>query len=70
MLRDVLEVADAMLSKHVKILSSAGYVSSGKTPSAGRSDARRITGLSLTGAGRSAFDAHVHALRKIAGPSS
>lgn len=68
-LRDALEVTDATLSKHVKILASAGYVASGKTPSAGRSDARRITWLSLTGAGRSAFDAHVRALRKIAGPS-
>jgi DNA-binding MarR family transcriptional regulator len=69
-LRDALEVADATLSKHVKILATAGYVSSGKAASSDRSDARQITWLSLTGAGRSAFDAHVRELRKIAGPSS
>lgn len=69
-LRDALEVSDATLSKHVKILASAGYVSSGKAASLERSDARQITWLSLTKAGKSAFDAHVHALQKIAGSFS
>lgn len=69
-LRDALEVSDATLSKHVKILTSAGYVFSGKAASSDRRDARQITWLSLTKAGQSAFDAHVHAFRKIAGPSS
>jgi DNA-binding MarR family transcriptional regulator len=66
-LRDALDVSDATLSKHLKVLAEAGYVSSSKTASAGRGDARRITWLSLTQAGRSAFDAHVRALQQIAG---
>lgn len=66
-LRDALEVSDATLSKHVKTLTSAGYVSSGKAASSNRHDARQITWLSLTRAGQSAFDAHVRALREIAG---
>ncbi len=69
-LRDTLNVSDATLSKHVKTLAAAGYVSSSKAASAGRGDARRITWLTLTAAGRSAFDAHVRALREIAGSSA
>lgn len=68
-LRDALDVSDATLSKHLKTLVAAGYVSSGKAASAGRGDARRITWLSLTRAGRSALDAHVRALQQIAGSS-
>ncbi|WP_166878800.1 transcriptional regulator [Salinibacterium sp. ZJ450] len=69
-LRDALNVSDATLSKHLKTLTAIGYVSSSKTASAGRGDARRITWLSLTRAGRSAFDAHVRALQQIAGSSA
>jgi DNA-binding MarR family transcriptional regulator len=66
-LRDTLNVSDATLSKHVKTLAAAGYVGISKAASAGRADARRVTWLSLTPAGRSAFDAHMRALRQIAG---
>src|SRR5690554_5118704 len=66
-LRDALNVSDATLSKHLKTLITTGYVSSSKASSAGRGDARRITWLSLTRAGRSAFDSHVRALQQIAG---
>ncbi|WP_157156807.1 transcriptional regulator [Diaminobutyricimonas sp. LJ205] len=66
-LRDALNVSDATLSKHLKTLAATGYVSSSKAASAGRGDARRITWLSLTPTGRSAFDAHVRALQQIAG---
>lgn len=66
-LRDTLNISDATLSKHLKTLATAGYVTSTKAASTGRGDARRITWLSLTDAGRAAFDAHVHALREIAG---
>lgn len=69
-LRDALNVSDATLSKHLKTLATAGYVSSSKVASTSRDDARRITWLSLTGAGRSAFDAHVRALQEIAGTST
>ena len=67
-LRDTLGVSDATLSKHVKTLGSAGYVASSKAASVERLDARRVTWLSLTPEGRSAFDAHVRALQEIAGP--
>ncbi|MET4001784.1 MULTISPECIES: transcriptional regulator [Arthrobacter] len=42
-LQDALEVSDATLSKNVKVLASAGYVSSGKNASVDRRDARQIT---------------------------
>lgn len=66
-LRDTLDVSDATLSKHLKTLTSAGYVSASKVVSAERGDARRVTWVSLTPEGRRAFDAHVSALREIAG---
>lgn len=66
-LRTTLEVSDATLSKHVKTLVMAGYVVSAKTASDDRSDARRVMWLSLTQPGRAAFDAHIRALRDIAG---
>lgn len=66
-LRRTLDVSDATLSKHVKTLIVAGYVDSDKAASAGRDDARRVMWLSLSRAGRFAFDAHVRALQEIAG---
>ncbi|MFD2759084.1 transcriptional regulator [Gulosibacter faecalis] len=69
LLRDSLDVADATLSKHLKVLTAAGYVDSTKAASAGRGDARRVMWVSLTREGRAAFDAHVLALRAIAGPA-
>lgn len=69
-LRDALDVSDATLSKHVKTLVAAGYVVSDKAASADRRDARRVMWLSLSRAGRKAFDAHVRALRKIAGDAA
>ena len=69
-LRDSLKVSDATLSKHLKILATSGYVISSKAASEGRSDARRITWLTLTRTGQSAFDAHIHALQQIAGTSA
>ena len=66
-LRDTLNVSDATLSKHLKTLAEAGYVSLTKAASAARTDARRLTWVALTPAGRNAFDAHVQALKEIAG---
>ncbi len=66
-MRDALGVSDATLSKHLKALVAAGYVSSTKAASLRRDDARRLTWLSLTSTGRSAFGAHVRALQAIIG---
>jgi DNA-binding MarR family transcriptional regulator len=66
-LRDTLDVSDATLSKHLKTLAAARYVSLSKAASAVRADARRLTWVTLTPAGRNAFDAHVRALHEIAG---
>lgn len=60
--RDALEVADPVLSKHVKILQTAGYLSMTKA----RSSSRTRTWLSLTPAGRTALDGHLAELRRIA----
>lgn len=67
LLRDSLEVSDATLSKHIKTLTTAGYLSSRKAASNERSDARRVMWLSLTKDGQIAFDRHVRALHEIAG---
>ncbi len=64
--RDAVDVSDATLSKHVKVLADAGYAAVRKAPSSVRTDARLLTWLRLTPAGRRAFSAHVAALRAIA----
>lgn len=61
--RDAVAVSDSVLSKHVKQLEEAGYVRVGKATVA----SRQRTSLSLTRTGRTAFDAHVAELRRIAG---
>ena len=60
-LRDVLQVSDSVLSKHVSALTDAGYVRSRKGVLAGR----RTTWIGLTSAGRKALRAHVAALRRL-----
>lgn len=65
-LRDALDISDAVFSKHLKTLASAGYVASDRVTSPDRGDARRVMWVSLTPAGRVAFDAHIRALQEIA----
>jgi DNA-binding MarR family transcriptional regulator len=65
-LRDMLGVSDATLSKHLKSLSDAGFVNVKKSASDKRVDSRRITWLRLTAPGRTAFDDHIRAVRAIA----
>lgn len=65
--RDTLELSDASLSKHLTILTDAGFTSRTKGASTERTDARRMTWLSLTPLGKRTFDAHMAALREIAG---
>ncbi len=61
--RDTVEVSDSVLSKQVSALESAGYVKVKK----GYVGKRPRTWLSLTAAGRRAFEDHLAALREIAG---
>ena len=60
-LRDALEVADSVVSKHLKVLVDAGYVSIRKAATIGR----QRTWVRLTARGRDAYAAHVAALREI-----
>lgn len=61
--REQIGVSDSVLSKHVKQLEEAGYVTVRKSTRA----SRVRTSLALTAAGRTAFDAHVAELRRITG---
>ena len=60
--RDAIGVSDSVMSKHLKLLEDAGYVSLTKSPFNGRSR----TWLALTAAGRKAFAAHVAELNRLA----
>mgnify|MGYP001809727949 CR=1 FL=1 len=60
--RDAIAVSDSVLSKHVKLLEDAGYVTVRKAAAGGR----QRTWLSLTGAGQKAFAAHVAELQRLA----
>ena len=61
--RDSLGVSDSVLSKHVRTLHEAGYVSMRKATMSGRVR----TWLSLTKDGKRAFSAHVAELQRLAG---
>lgn len=60
-LRDALEISESSLSKQIRMLTDAGYVTTERivTGSRGRLWVR------LTGEGRQAFAAHVAKLRQI-----
>jgi DNA-binding MarR family transcriptional regulator len=60
-LRDVLQVSDSVLSKHISVLADAGYVHTRKGVQAGR----RTTWIGLTSTGREALHAHITALRRL-----
>ena len=61
--REMLDVSESVLSKHVKVLEEAGYVAVRKAAS----DGRQRTWLALSPAGRKAFAAHAAALRTLVG---
>ncbi len=63
--RDSIAVSDSVMSKHLKLLEEAGYVTLRKSPFNGRSR----TWLSLTGEGKKAFAAHVAELHRLAASS-
>lgn len=60
-LRDSLDVADSVLSKHLKQLSNAGYLQIERFTKRGRSHVR----VALTTNGRKAYVGHVAALRAM-----
>lgn len=59
----VLDVSKSALSKHVSALADAGYVEQRRAVR----DTRQRVWLRLTPAGRSAYQGHVAALRRIVG---
>ena len=60
-LREALGVSESVLSKHIKTLEDAAYVTVRKTPS----DGRVRTWLALTAAGRKALKGHLAALKAM-----
>jgi len=62
-LREKLDVSESVLSKHLKALNEANYVSFAKRTALGR----QRTWLSLTDVGRKAYAGHVEALKAIVG---
>lgn len=65
-IRDNLSLSDSNLSKHLSTLEQAGYVQV-KKDFVGK---RARTRISLTRAGRAAFNSHVAALHKILSATS
>ena len=61
--QDTLGVSDYVVSKHLKILIEAGYVSTHKE----RVHGRAATWLTLTDTGRAALQEHLAELRRITG---
>lgn len=66
LLRDTIEASDSLLSKHMTILESAGYVEVTK----GHVGKRPRTWLSLTERGREAYTAYLDSLRTLVDESS
>jgi DNA-binding MarR family transcriptional regulator len=64
-IRDHLDIKDPSLSKHLRILAAAGYITVKKEPSISRLDSRRIAWVSLTRAGKKAFDEYLEVLTNI-----
>lgn len=60
-IRETLDVADSVASKHLKVLVDAGYVTIDKPTGEGRVR----TWASITKEGRRAFTRHVAALRRL-----
>ncbi|WP_411140303.1 transcriptional regulator [Streptomyces sp. x-80] len=59
--RDALKVSDSVLSKHVKVLQAASYVTVTKV----RGSSHPRTWLALTSEGRRALAGHIAELRRI-----
>lgn len=60
-IRDMLQVSDSVLSKHIRHLENAGYVKQHK----GSANGRKRSWVYLTTTGRKAFKNHIKALQKL-----
>lgn len=60
-IRDAVEISDSVLSRQISMLHDAGYVTGRK----GHVGTRPRTWLSLTHAGRTAYDDHLDALDEL-----
>ena len=60
-LRDMLQVSDSVLSKHIKHLEKAGYVKQRK----GSANGRKRSWVYLTTAGQEAFRNHINELKRL-----
>lgn len=65
-LRDLIEVSDSLLSKHISTLEKAGYIEVKK----GFVGKRSHTWLSLTAEGTNAYNQYIHTLHRIIGSAS
>ncbi|HEX6195493.1 MAG TPA: transcriptional regulator [Jiangellaceae bacterium] len=65
-LRDIVEISDSLLSKHIATLEQAGYVDVRK----GYHGKRPRTWLSLTPEGRSAYETYIDVLTSITARSN
>jgi DNA-binding MarR family transcriptional regulator len=63
LVQEHLGASASVVSKHVSVLMDAGYVEQSRAVR----DTRQRVWLRLTAAGRSAYQAHVDALRQIVG---
>jgi len=60
-LREIAQVSDSVLSKHLSAMAEAGYVKLRKAPL----DGRQRTWASFSHSGRKAFASHMAALRSL-----
>jgi len=60
-IRDMLQVSDSVLSKHLKHLENAGYVKQRK----GSANGRKRSWVYLTTTGKKAFKSHIKELQKL-----
>lgn len=64
-LRDQLDLTDSDLSKQLRVLADAGYLTSKRTGKG----ATRASWFSITPEGRTALDSHAAALRQLLDPT-
>lgn len=66
-LAELLGLSPSTLSKHLRVLTDAGYVTMTKLPDTARVDKRRVAWVRLTRGGRRAVEAHIASLLTITG---